>query len=99
MATEHLHRLDPEQFLAAHIVAVDDQPGNIRLLEALLGEAGYRHLTGLTDPTLVLETLDTQTVDLLLLDMRMPVLDGLSVLALLQDEIHHNGLQVIVLTA
>lgn len=51
MATEHLHCLDPEQFLAARIVAVDDQPGNIRLLEALLGEAGYRHLTGLTDPT------------------------------------------------
>ena len=42
----------------------------------------------------MLETLDTQTVDLLLLDMRMPVLDGLSVLALLQDEIHRNGLQV-----
>lgn len=99
MATEHLHCLDPEQFLAARIVAVDDQPGNIRLLEALLGEAGYRHLTGLTDPTLVLETLDTQNVDLLLLDMRMPVLDGLSVLALLQEEIHRNGLQVIVLTA
>ena len=61
MATEHLHCLDPEQFLAARIVAVDDQPGNIRLLEALLGEAGYRHLTGLTDPTLVLETWTPRT--------------------------------------
>ncbi|MCK6411690.1 MAG: response regulator [Azonexus sp.] len=99
MATEHPSRLDPARFRAARILAVDDQPGNIRLLEALLEEAGYPHLTGLTDPTQVLEFLDREPVDLLLLDMRMPILDGLSVLALLQEEIHRDGLQVIVLTA
>lgn len=99
MLLDRPRALDPERFRAARIVAVDDQPGNIRLLEAFMAEAGYRHLTGLTDPTRLLETLDQQSVDLLLLDMRMPVLDGLSVLALLQEEIHHGGLQVIVLTA
>ena len=92
-------RLDPDRFHAARIVAVDDQPGNLRLLEVFLGEAGYRHLTALSDPTRVLETLDDGPVDLLLLDMRMPVLDGLSVLALLEEEIRSQGLQVIVLTA
>ena len=62
MATEHPSRLDPGRFRAARILAVDDQPGNIRLLEALLEEAGYPHLTGLTDPTQVLEFLDRERV-------------------------------------
>ncbi|MBI2277516.1 MAG: response regulator [Dechloromonas sp.] len=87
------------RFHEARILVVDDQPGNVRLLEVFLGEAGYRHVEGMTDPTLVLERLDSAPLDLLLLDMRMPVLDGLSVLSLLQEPIHQDGLQVIVLTA
>lgn len=87
------------RFHEARILVVDDQPGNVRLLEVFLGEAGYRHVEGMTDPTLVLERLDSAPLDLLLLDMRMPVLDGLAVLSLLQEPIHQEGLQVIVLTA
>lgn len=87
------------RFHDARILVVDDQPGNVRLLEVFLGEAGYRHVEGMTDPTLVLERLDSGPLDLLLLDMRMPVLDGLAVLSLLQEPIHQEGLQVIVLTA
>lgn len=90
---------DDARFQAARILIVDDQPANVRLLEVFLGEAGYRHVEGITDPTLVLETLDAAPADLILLDMRMPVLDGLGVLALLRDAIHQDGLQVIVLTA
>lgn len=91
--------LSKERFAAASILVVDDQPGNVRLLEVLLAEAGYRQVEGMTDPTQVLERLDRAPLDLMLLDMRMPVLDGLSVLSLLQDSIHQEGLQVIVLTA
>lgn len=88
-----------ERFEHARILVVDDQPGNVRLLEVFLAEAGYRHVEGMTDPTQVLERMDNGPLDLLLLDMRMPVLDGLSVLALLQEAIRQDGLQVIVLTA
>ncbi len=88
-----------ERFRNARILIVDDQPGNVRLLEVFLAEAGYRHIAGTTDPTSVLERLDAAPLDLLLLDMRMPVLDGLSVLQLLHEAIHQEGLQVIVLTA
>lgn len=88
-----------ERFHNARILVVDDQPGNVRLLEVFLGEAGYQHVEGITDPTLVLERMDNGPLDLMLLDMRMPVLDGLSVLSLLQEPIHQEGLQVIVLTA
>ena len=87
------------RFHDARILVVDDQPGNVRLLEVFLAEAGYSRVKGITDPTLVLELLDNEPFDLILLDMRMPVLDGLSVLALLQEAIHQEGLQIIVLTA
>lgn len=91
--------LAKERFFNARILVVDDQPGNVRLLEVFLADAGYRRVEGITDPTQVLERMDREALDLMLLDMRMPVLDGLSVLALLQEPIHQEGLQVIVLTA
>lgn len=87
------------RFQEARILVVDDQPGNVRLLEVFLADAGYRRVEGLTDSTQVLESLDREPADLILLDMRMPVLDGLGVLTLLRDAIHQEGLQVIVLTA
>lgn len=99
MKTDCRFRLPAERFRDARILAVDDQPSNIRLLEAALGQAGYRQVSGLTDPTRVLEIIDDGPIDLLLLDMRMPVLDGQAILALLQEEIHQDGMQVIVLTA
>lgn len=99
MSTPKRTVLAEARFHEARILVVDDQPGNVRLLEVFLGEAGYRHVEGMTDPTRVLERLDSAPLDLLLLDMRMPVLDGLSVLSLLQEPIHQEGLQVIVLTA
>jgi len=92
-------RLPGERFHNARILVVDDQPSNVRLLEVFLAEAGYRHVEGITDPTLVLENIDREPVDLILLDMRMPILDGLAVLTLLQDAIRQEGLQIIVLTA
>ena len=99
MTARRQSALASERFHNARILVVDDQPGNVRLLEVFLAEAGYQRVEGITDPTLVLESMDRDPVDLMLLDMRMPVLDGLSVLSLLQDAIHHEGLQVIVLTA
>jgi len=91
--------LASSRFHDARILIVDDQPGNVRLLEVFLAEAGFRRVEGITDSTRVLECLDREPADLLLLDMRMPVLDGLGVLTLLDDAIHGEGLQVIVLTA
>lgn len=91
--------IQSQRFHDAKILIVDDQPGNVRLLEVFLAEAGYTCVKGITDPTQVLECLDDEPLDLILLDMRMPILDGLSVLTLLQEVIHREGLQVIVLTA
>jgi PleD family two-component response regulator len=40
--------------LEANILIVDDQEPNIRLLEFMLESAGYRGITGISDPRRVL---------------------------------------------
>src|SRR6185503_12098638 len=90
---------------SAHILIVDDEPGNVRLLERLLEEAGYRHVSSTTDPREVLERYRTEQPDLILLDLLMPHLDGVAVLEQLEREQHAAGtsaggfVPVVVLTA
>src|SRR5688500_931463 len=65
---------------AARLLIVDDQEGNVRLLEALLRRAGYSAVERLTDSRLVLPLFLEFAPDMILLDLHMPHLDGLAVL-------------------
>lgn len=82
------------------ILVVDDQEANVRLLEAILARAGFQHVHGLTDPRAAVATVGAFEPDLILLDMRMPYLDGLAVLEQLTSRRAVEGfLPVIILTA
>src|SRR5688572_28659784 len=89
-----------EERIAAKILVVDDEPSNVRLLERLLARAGYQHVVATTDPRQVLELFRRVEPDLVLLDLMMPHLDGIAVLAQLTAEIRAGEyLPVMVLTA
>lgn len=60
------------------ILIVDDQPQNIELLEAYLIPHGYKILTA-SNGEEALSTLAAHSVDLILLDVMMPGMDGLEV--------------------
>ena len=64
----------------ARILAVDDEPANVDLLEALLADEGYTSFTGTSDPRQVMQLCDQVQPDLILLDLHMPYLDGFAVL-------------------
>ena len=83
----------------ATILIVDDQEENVLLLEMMLGKAGYTDVTGITDPRLVLELHQEHRYDLILLDLRMPHLDGFQVMEQLSGAIRDDYLPVLVLTA
>ncbi|MDE1150793.1 MAG: response regulator [Azospirillaceae bacterium] len=60
----------------AQILVVDDLPANIELMEGVLGAAGYNNITGTTNPREGLALYESMRPDLVLLDFRMPGLDG-----------------------
>jgi len=87
------------QILQASILIVDDQSANVQLLQQLLGDAGYTHVTSTMKPEEVCALHQTHHYDLILLDLQMPGMDGFEVMAALKGDTHDDYLPVIVLTA
>src|SRR5512141_1448503 len=62
------------------VLVVDDEQGIALLCERILGRAGY-NVTALTDPRAAILHLQQKRVDMLLVDIRMPEVDGFDVIA------------------
>ena len=85
--------------LNANILIVDDQDANLQLLEIMLREIGYTHLTTTQDPQAVCALHREQQYDLILLDILMPGMDGFQVMECLQEIEVDAYLPVLVMTA
>jgi len=92
-------KLPEEEILAARILIVDDQEANVRLLQRLLGDAGYTGVSATMDPAGVCALHRDHDYDLILLDLQMPGMDGFQVMAALQTQNAAGYLPVLVLTA
>ncbi|MFO0731986.1 MAG: response regulator [Nitrospiraceae bacterium] len=64
----------------AKLLLIDDEVHSVKLMEAILKQAGYRSITASNDPRQAIELFRTVKPDLLVLDMRMPHLDGIEVM-------------------
>jgi putative two-component system response regulator len=96
----------PEDGFASHpfpdarVLVVDDLLANVRLLTCVLEEWGCRHVVGTTKPSEVVELCRQGEPDLILLDLRMPELDGFQVLELLRPWTEKTpATPVVVITA
>ena len=87
------------EILGARILIVDDQEVNLRMLQRVLGEAGYSQVTATTQPTEVCALHRKNAYDLILLDLQMPGMDGFQVIDGLKTNQSDPYLPVIVLTA
>lgn len=84
----------------ARILVVDDNPMNVELLVGLLEDEGFLNVEGETDSERAVARWQREDFDLLLLDVRMPKLDGHAVMQRLQAQLDPGDwLPVIVLTA
>ena len=82
------------------ILIVDDEPGNVLVLEQLLDLVGYREVHSTTDPTQVDALYIQLQPDLILLDLHMPVLDGFAVMQRLSRLVAADDyVPLVVLTA
>ncbi len=82
----------------ARILVVDDEPANRKLLAGLVAHEGYEALVA-SGGAEALEMLSSAPVDLVLLDLMMPEVGGMAVLAELQRRRWLPALPVVVVTA
>jgi len=80
------------------ILAVDDQPANLRLLDAVLSPRGYRVVSASSGDQ-ALELLPSAGADLVLLDIVMPGLDGYEVCRRIRSAPETAFLPVVMITA
>jgi len=84
----------------SRLLIIDDEPANLELLEELFAEEGFEQVLSSVDARRISSLLQGFRPDIVLLDLRMPEVDGFSVLVLL-DDLREQGewIPVIVLTA
>ncbi|SFI53137.1 Response regulator receiver domain-containing protein [Treponema bryantii] len=80
-----------------HILVVDDEPIILRSIKVWLGDDF--HLSLVSSGEMALQFLDMHPVDLVLLDYKMPTMDGPKVLEAIRSDERLNNLPVIFLTA
>jgi signal transduction histidine kinase len=88
-----------EKYQNASLLIVDDNPANVALLEKMLKRAGYLNVESTTDSRLAREMYEKRLHDLVLLDIRMPHVDGYEVMQQLKEVSTDDYVPVLVLTA
>jgi diguanylate cyclase (GGDEF)-like protein len=91
--------LNSADILDAGILIVDDLEANVLLLEQMLKGAGYTHVTSTMDPHVVCDLHRANHYDLILLDLRMPGMDGFQVMESLKEIEADGYLPVLAVTA
>lgn len=84
--------------VAAEILIVEDNPQSLELMTYLLGAAGHTVHAAQTGGQ-ALATTQAREVDLILLDLQLPDLDGYQVLRALRDEERCAATKIVAVTA
>jgi diguanylate cyclase (GGDEF)-like protein len=109
LSEQALRALSPQDMLWRHgsvsglsealIMMVDDEMLNIEMTQAFLVEAGYKHFVQTDRPEQAVAMMRQHMPGVLLLDLSMPRVSGLDILATLRDDSVLRHLPVIVLTS
>jgi CheY-like chemotaxis protein len=83
---------------AARILVVDDNLANVKLLRLALSAEGYEVQTALTGAE-ALRVIATDPPALVLMDIRLPDIDGLTVTRMVKSHPRTKGVPVLVVTA
>ena len=92
-----MNAIDRDRLTAAKILVADDEAQWVDLLQQILRSLGYRNTLGTSDPAAVAQLVIDFDPDMLLLDLRMPGLDGIAVLQQLEPYTRRFFLPVLVL--
>ena len=82
----------------ARILCVDDEPLNLSLLEAMLSPRGYDVVSAVNGPE-ALEKIAAERIDICLLDVMMPGMDGFEVCRRIKSDDLHRNIPVVMITS
>ncbi len=92
--------LDKSRTIASSkIMIVDDEPINVKVARKYLKLEGYEHFVTTTDSREAVAIVEKERPDVLLLDIMMPHVSGLDILAALRADKRWAHLPVVILTA
>jgi PAS domain S-box-containing protein len=93
MSTDHDSDID-----MADILIVDDESANLKLLSEMIGREGYQ-VRPANSPRLAIESALGKPPDLILLDVRMPDMDGFEVCGILKQNERTRDIPVLFISA
>lgn len=109
LSEKELRALSPQDLLWRHrsvaglsdalIMMVDDEMLNIEMTQAFLMEAGYKQFVQTDEPEHAVGMMRKELPGVLLLDLSMPRVSGLDILATMRDDAVLRHVPVIVLTS
>lgn len=109
LSEQELRALSPQEMIWRHrsvsglsealIMMVDDEMLNIEMTQAFLTEAGYKHFVQTDQPEHAVSMMRKQLPGVLLLDLSMPRVSGLDILAAMREDSVLRHVPAIVLTS
>ena len=79
------------------ILIVDDSIGMVRMIQSVLEKEGYSAI-GLSDPSQIEQTIDSESPNLILLDVVMPERNGFQVCRSLKNSQAYKSIPIIVVS-
>lgn len=80
------------------ILICDDSVTNVMVLAKLCESENFNNVESVTDPRKVLPILESSNIDLLLLDIEMPHMNGFEVMKLAREKFSDEKLAILILT-
>jgi CheY-like chemotaxis protein len=80
------------------ILVIDDNPTNLKLASDVLASEGYAILQA-ADAEIALTVIDSHDIDLILMDIALPEMDGLTLTRLLKSREKQKRIKIVALTA
>lgn len=84
--------------LDRHVLIVEDNLTNLRLFALLLRDAGFAVQTA-TNAVDAMECIKSRRPDLILMDLRLPDIDGLTLTRSLRADCANNTVRIVAITA
>lgn len=80
------------------IMLIDDSSTNNILYESILSEEGFE-VAVVSNPLLAIQNIKSEMPDLIILDLRMPILDGFQIMEKIRGDKDISSIPIIVLSA